>query len=74
MNNIIPFTLRLRRLLDERNISIRQFSNDTSIDPHIFYEKNRRYRKATLMAIAYYLGITVEDIVNGTEAADYWYF
>ena len=30
-------------------------------------------RKTTLAAIAYYVGMTVEDLVEGTDAMDIWY-
>ena len=30
-------------------------------------------RRTTLAAIAYYVGMTVEDLVEGTDAMDIWY-
>lgn len=30
-------------------------------------------RKTTLAAIAYYVGMTVEELVEGTDAMDIWY-
>lgn len=30
-------------------------------------------RRTTLAAIAYYVGMTVEELVEGTDAMDIWY-
>lgn len=68
----MKFTDKLRGLLKERHISINRFEEDTGICKHIFYE-NRAYHKATLMAIAYYFGLSVEELIEGTDAEDSWY-
>lgn len=70
--NEIPFPLRLRELLRERGVKKAKFGTDTGIARRIFY-KDERHNKSTLMAVAYYLGITVEELVEGTTAMDDWY-
>lgn len=64
---------RIKLLLYKRGISTIQFEWDTGIARRIFYPYNRKLTRSTLMAVAYYLGISVEDLVDGTDAFDYWY-
>ena len=66
---------RVRDILYERNISIAKFEKDTGIQRQFFY-KNRNvkgHRKATIMAIAYYFRIPVEELICGTDAEATWY-
>lgn len=69
---MIQFDQRLRDLLYARDITITQFSEDTGINRiNFFYRKSRpkrRRRRYVYMAIAYYLGVDVEDLVAGTDA------
>ena len=67
------FRDHLRDLLRERGISTYQFEADTGIARRIFYTDRGSHRRATLMAIAYYLGMRVEDLVAGTDAENIWY-
>lgn len=71
------FKQRLRDLLFERNISLVQFDEDTGINrQNFFYRKNtparqsHKHCKYIYMAIAYYLNMTVEDLVAGTDAEE----
>lgn len=73
----MKFTDKLRGILKEKNISINRFSEDTGICKNVFYKYNGRvkkaYHKATLIAISCYLGIAVEELIEGTDAEDSWY-
>lgn len=68
---MIPFSKRLSQLLRERGITIEQFEAD-GMSKHIIYDKRKR-RRLTLMGLAYYLGITVEELVYGTTAEEDWF-
>lgn len=68
---MIPFSKRLSQLLRERGITIEQFEAD-GMSRHIIYDKRKR-RHLTLMGLAYYLGITVEELVDGTTAEEDWF-
>lgn len=74
MDNVIPFHIKLRKILDERGISMLKFEYDTRIDRRIFYNKKHKHGKSLLMAIAYYLKMTGEELVAGTDAEDIWYY
>lgn len=69
----MEFIVRLEQILKERGIKKAQFEADTGISRRIFYGGERMVRKSTLMAIAYYLGIYVEKLIEGTDAEDVWY-
>lgn len=75
MAELIPFEQKLRQILCERNITILQFSLDTGIDRWgLFYKKQQhKHHRSKLMAIAYYLKMTVEELVDGTDAMEDWY-
>lgn len=67
---MIPFTDRVRDILYDRHISIHKFASDTGISrENFFYRKNVRYshRRYIYMAIAYYFGMKVEDLIAGTD-------
>ena len=69
-----PFHQRLCDLLRERGISKSRMARETGMDRMLFYRgRRKRYTKSTLMACAYYLGITGEEMVEGTDAANDWY-
>ena len=68
---MIPFSKRLSQLLRERGITVEQFEAD-GMSRHIIYDK-RKHRRLTLMGLAYYLGITVEELVDGTTAEEDWF-
>lgn len=74
MEELIPFNDRLKGILKKRKISIVQFCIDTGIDrPGFFDKKGHKHRKIYYMGIAYYLNMTVEDLVDGTDAMDILY-
>lgn len=73
MGDQISFIEKLRMILKERDISTHQFERDTLIARRIFYDKGRSLHKSTLMAIAYYLKMDAEEMVEGTDAEDVWY-
>lgn len=73
MGDRISFIDKLRMLLKERGISTHKFQRETLIDRKIFYNKERQLHKSTLMAIAYYLKMDAEEMVEGTDAEDVWY-
>ena len=70
---MIPFKTRLRSILIERDISVSQFCFDTGINRVSFFNKQDRHYRSTYMAIAYYLGMRVEDLIAGTSAESDWY-
>ena len=61
------FGEKLKRILYSRGISTLRFEQETTIGRRIFYE-DRRLHQATIMAIAYYLDMEVEELVEGTTA------
>ena len=76
MANLIPFKQRVKDILRERGITILQFCEDTGISrENFFYRKTQhKHCKYIHMAIAYYLNMTVEELVKGTDAEDVWYY
>ena len=51
-----------------------QFEADTGMSRRFLYKGyHRKLCRSTLMALAYYLGMTVEELVDGTDAMQYWY-
>lgn len=69
-----PFRVKMRRLLREKEISIFRFEFETGICRKMLYPCYKsRPTRATLMALAYYLEMRVEDLVDGTDAMDAWY-
>ena len=68
------FCDRLKRLLQERGISANQFEVDTGIARRILCRSyERKIRRASFMAIAYYLDMRVEDLIADSTAEDHWY-
>lgn len=72
-DDLIPFADRVRQLLKEKGISPYKFEIETGIARQFFYRKGVKTQKTTIMAIAYYLNMKVEDLVDGTTAMDFWY-
>ena len=68
------FTDKVRRILRERKITNFQFEFDTGIHRSTISRwQSHPPRRAYVMAIAYYLGMTAEELVAGTDALDAWY-
>ena len=70
---MIPFEKRLLSILVERDITVSRFCFDTGINRVSFFHKNHSHYRSTYMAIAYYLGMRVEDLIAGTSAENDWY-
>ena len=68
-----PFKTKLRSILKERGILVTDFCLDTGIDRVSFFHKSNRHHRTTYMAIAYYLDMKVEDLIEDTDAEDDWY-
>ena len=69
MSKPISFRQRLRELLWDREITASKFEADTGISRQILYI-DRKTHRSMLMALAYYFGITVEELVSGTTLED----
>ncbi len=73
---VTPFKEKLRTILKARKIPLTRFDADTGIDRrNFFYRKNKSHQhcRYIYMAIAYYLNMTVEELVDGTDAEVDWY-
>ena len=70
---MIPFKTKLREILKERGILVTDFCLDTGINRQSFFHKRNRHHRTTYMAIAYYLNMKVEDLIENTDAEDDWY-
>ena len=73
-----PFREKLRAILKARKIPLTRFDDDTGIDrANFFYRKGRqashKHCRYIYMAIAYYLDMTVEELIEGTDAEIDWY-
>lgn len=65
---------RVRRLLKERGKTSTDLEIETGMARRILYKfYDNRPTRSTLMALAYYLGVTVEELVDGTDQEDAWY-
>jgi len=71
---VIPFKDRMKQRLKERGVTLTQFCVETEINPQrFFYTHKHKHHRAYYMACAYYLGTTVEELVEGTDAEIDWY-
>lgn len=69
-----PFKTKLRKILKKRKISLLQFSEDTGINRiNFFYKDAHKHCRYIYMAIAYYLDMKVEDLIEGTDGEIDWY-
>ncbi len=59
-------------MLDERGLTQFKFCQDLGIDRSRFFRDKHRPRYV-YMAIAYYFGMDVDDLMEGTEAVDDFY-
>jgi transcriptional regulator with XRE-family HTH domain len=69
----LPFHIRVRQLLLKKGVSQNTMEKETGICRRIVYPLKHRPTRALLMALAYYFGITVEELVDGTDAYNDWY-
>lgn len=73
---VTPFKEKLRAILKARKIPLTKFAFDTGVDrANFFYrkDKTRKHCRYIYMAIAYYLDMTVEELIEGTDAEVDWY-
>lgn len=70
---MISFKTKLRSILKERGIHVTDFCLDTGINRQSFFHKHNKHHRTTYMAIAYYLGMRVEELIEGTDAEADWY-
>lgn len=74
MEDVVPFVDKLKGILRERGITIKQFCDDLGIyRQQFFYKKGHKHKRIYFVAIAYYLNMTVEELIDGTDAIDAWY-
>lgn len=71
MPELIPISRRIRYLLQDRGIPQARFEEETGVSKHVLYG-DHWIRRSTLMALAYYFGISVEDLVEGTTGKEMW--
>lgn len=67
------FGIKVRAILKQRKIPTTALENYTGIGRRVLYREGHRRNKATLLAIAYYLQMDIEDLVSGTDAEEDWY-
>lgn len=69
------FKDRVRYLLYQRQIPIYKFQEETGIDRTNFFYKRDAHKHCRYihMAIAYYFGMDVEELIAGTDAEIDWY-
>lgn len=68
---MMNFRYRVQNLLAERGEYLEDLQRGVGVSRQVFYN-GRTKRKATIAAIAYYLGISAEDLVAGTDAEESW--
>lgn len=69
--NLTPFYRRLRSLVRERGLTVEQFEREAGMDRRVLY-RPRGNHLVTLMGLAYFFGMTVEELVAGTTAEEQW--
>ena len=72
---MIPFRDKVKSMLWERGISLYQFNDDTGINRNNFFygRESHKHCRYIHMAIAYYFGMDVEELIEGTDAEIDWY-
>ena len=69
---MMKFRYRVQNLLAERGEVLNDLQRGVGVTRQVFY-KNTPKRKSTIAAIAYYLGMSAEELVAGTDAEEAWY-
>ena len=64
------FIYRVQNLLAERNEVLNDLQRGSGVNRKTIYRGPRR--KQTIAAIAYYLCISAEELVAGTDAEEVW--
>lgn len=65
------FIYRVQDLLAERGEVLIDLQRGVGVHRKTLYN-GRNHKKATIAAIAYYLGISAEELVAGTDAEEIW--
>ncbi|MCI7733758.1 MAG: helix-turn-helix domain-containing protein [Dysosmobacter sp.] len=71
MPELIPVGKRIRDILRERGIPQIRFEEETGVSKRVLYG-DHWIRRSTLMALAYYFGVSVEELVDGTTGKEMW--
>lgn len=69
---MMKFRYRVQNLLAERGEILNDLHRGVGVSRQVFYNE-RSKRKATIAAVAYYLGMSAEELVAGTDAEEAWY-
>lgn len=70
---MIPFKDKVKEILKSHKIPLTRFAEETGIDRvNFFYKDMHKHCRYIHMAIAYYLGMDVEELVSGTDAEHEW--
>lgn len=67
----IKFIYKLTRILDEQGKNLFRMEAATGVARGTVYRGVKQ--KSILCAIAYYVGIPVEELIKDTEMEDIWY-
>ena len=67
---MIKFVHRVQNLLGERGESLHDLQCGAGVNRKTLYRGPQR--KQTIAATAYYLGISAEDLVAGTDVEELW--
>ena len=71
---MIPLKDKVKAILKSRKIALTRFAEETGIDRvNLLYKDMHKHCRYIHMAIAYYLGMDVEELVSGTDAEIDWY-
>ena len=68
---MIRFLYRVQDLLAERGEVLNNLQSGAGVNRKTLYRGPRR--KQTIAAIAYYLRMSAEELVAGTDAEEVWY-
>ena len=67
---MMKFVHRVQNLLAERNEVLNDLQRGSGVNRKTLYRGPQR--KQTIAATAYYLGISAEELVAGTDAEEVW--
>lgn len=67
-----PFRIRVRKLMDERNMDWDQFTDICGVNRVSLWRSGDKTKKSTVAAIAYALNTTTKELTEGTELNDLW--
>ena len=67
---MMRFVYRVQNLLAERNEVLNDLQRGSGVNRKTLYRGPQR--KQTIAAIAYYLRVSAEDLVAGTDAEEIW--